>query len=178
MIQAIPGFPNYEITSTGDVRSRQNRAHKGICWLRESLNACGYRTVLLYRGGWQYRKLVHRLVLETFVGPCPKGMEGCHNNGIRTDNRLANLRWDTRSGNHRDAVKHGTAPGLRDKRGERNPRARLRSVDVTEIIKRYREGTTTQIELSERFGIGRTQVNNILCGRSWQHLQKGVSDGA
>ena len=44
--------------------------------------------------------LLHRIVLETF-SPCP--LEGCftvdHINGIRTDNRLENLRWLTRSMN-------------------------------------------------------------------------------
>lgn len=56
------------------------------------------------------RRLVHRLVLEAFVGPCPDGMEGCHNDGDPTNNRLENLRWDTRSGNIHDAIKHGTHP--------------------------------------------------------------------
>lgn len=52
-------------------------------------------------------KLIHRLVLEAFVGPCPTGMEGCHNNGDPTDNRLANLRWDTHAENQRDILRHG-----------------------------------------------------------------------
>ena len=55
-------------------------------------------------GGTKY---IHRLVLEAFVGPCPEGMETCHNNGVRTDNRLENLRWDTSSANNDDIVKHG-----------------------------------------------------------------------
>jgi hypothetical protein len=50
----------------------------------------------------------HRLVLEAFVGPCPPGMEACHNNGDPSDNRVTNLRWDTRSNNTLDAVRHGT----------------------------------------------------------------------
>jgi hypothetical protein len=51
---------------------------------------------------------VHRLVLETFVGPCPDGMEACHANGDPADNRLVNLRWDTRRSNNLDRVRHGT----------------------------------------------------------------------
>lgn len=48
---------------------------------------------------------VHALVLETFVGPRPDGMECCHwkpapDGGY--DNRLMNLRWDTRSANAYD----------------------------------------------------------------------------
>jgi hypothetical protein len=43
-----------------------------------------------------------------FVGPAPEGMEGCHYNGDPTDNRLENLRWDTRKANVADAIRHGT----------------------------------------------------------------------
>jgi hypothetical protein len=52
--------------------------------------------------------MVHQLVLEAFVGPRPRGMESCHNNGNQTDNRLVNLRWDTKSENNLDRVRHGT----------------------------------------------------------------------
>ncbi len=38
---------------------------------------------------------VHRLVMAAFVGPCPEGQEVMHNNHIRSDNRLENLRYGT-----------------------------------------------------------------------------------
>ncbi len=40
---------------------------------------------------------VHRLVLETFVGPCPEGKTCDHKNRVRDDNRIENLRWATAS---------------------------------------------------------------------------------
>lgn len=50
-----------------------------------------------------------RSVLETFVGPCPEGMECCHfPERDRSNNRLDNLRWDTHHENVLDAVRHGT----------------------------------------------------------------------
>lgn len=49
---------------------------------------------------------VHRAMLEAFVGPCPEGMECCHNNGNGLDNRLENLRWDTREENIADMKFH------------------------------------------------------------------------
>lgn len=52
--------------------------------------------------------LVHKLVLEAFVGPRPPGMEACHNNGDGCDNRLSNLRWDTHRANMADQFEHGT----------------------------------------------------------------------
>lgn len=52
--------------------------------------------------------LVHRLVLEAFVGPRPDGMHGLHRNGNHLDNRLLNLAWGTASENLFDQVRHGT----------------------------------------------------------------------
>ena len=47
-------------------------------------------------------------LLEAFVGPCPSGQEACHANDDPRDNRLENLRWDTRSANALDSVRNGT----------------------------------------------------------------------
>lgn len=63
---------------------------------------------------------VHRLVLEAFVGPCPEGMEACHNDGNPANNRLENLRWDTRRNNILDAIRHGTHPTASKTRCLRN----------------------------------------------------------
>jgi hypothetical protein len=56
------------------------------------------------------RKIDH-IVLEAFVGPRPLGLESCHFDDNGHNNRLANLRWDTRSENHRDSVRNGTWVG-------------------------------------------------------------------
>jgi hypothetical protein len=46
--------------------------------------------------------------MAAFVGPCPEGMEVCHNNGDPTDNRMENLRYGTHSSNEQDKLIHGT----------------------------------------------------------------------
>ena len=55
-----------------------------------------------------HTRLVHRLVLEAFVGPRPEGMVARHLNGDPGDNRLENLAWGTQSENNYDKVRHGT----------------------------------------------------------------------
>jgi hypothetical protein len=47
-------------------------------------------------------KRIHNLVLETFIGPRPKGMVCCHFNDIGIDNRVWNLGWGTRENNKID----------------------------------------------------------------------------
>jgi hypothetical protein len=68
----------------------------------------GYSLVKLRGAG---RRLVHRLVLEAFRGPEPEeGMICRHLNGIRTDNRLVNLRWGSQRENVEDAWLHRLEP--------------------------------------------------------------------
>ncbi|MGP9622564.1 NUMOD4 motif-containing HNH endonuclease [Corynebacterium sp. AOP34-AQ2-28] len=105
----------YEVSDQGRVRSlsrvvstrKGDRRYRGKTLAPKS-NRHGYPLVVLADGGVLRSKRVHRLVLEAFVGPCPEGMEACHNNGDRGDPRLANLRWDSASENQRDRRRHGT----------------------------------------------------------------------
>lgn len=50
---------------------------------------------------------VHVVVLESFVGPCPPGMETRHLDDDPSNNRLTNLCWGTRGENVRDRVRNG-----------------------------------------------------------------------
>jgi len=51
--------------------------------------------------------VVHRLVAEAFIGPTSEGQEVNHCNGIKTDNRAANLEYVTSSGNQAHAYAMG-----------------------------------------------------------------------
>lgn len=105
----------YEVSDLGRIRSIPRIAQRRhlpmtvsgrILSTRVGLD--GRERVSLSVNNHSYSHLVHVLVLETFVGPRPAGMEACHNNGICTDNRLSNLRWDTHAANEADS--HSTAP--------------------------------------------------------------------
>jgi hypothetical protein len=108
----IPGHEGYEVSDLGRVRGLNRvimrRDGKPMRIRGQMLRACPVKGYLMIRLGHGRPRPVHRLVLEAFVGPCPEDTEGCHNNGNPYDNRLANLRWDTRSGNMLDKIKHGT----------------------------------------------------------------------
>ena len=56
-----------------------------------SVSKAGYLRIR-YRGKVEY---VHRIMWEAFNGPIPKGMHIDHINGIKSDNRLVNLRLVT-----------------------------------------------------------------------------------
>ena len=88
-----PGFPDYLAGSDGSIWSR-----KGGKWKRLTpwLDASGQAGISLCNNGMQRKSHVHRIILESFVGPCPDGEECCHNNGDSGDNRLENIRWGWR----------------------------------------------------------------------------------
>lgn len=106
----------YEVSDYGRVRSigrtitMKNgvpRTIKGGI-MHGHTNEFGYTVVPLSRSGGKRQYRAHRLVMAAFVGPCPEGMEVCHNNGDPADNRLVNLRYGTSKDNSFDMKLHGT----------------------------------------------------------------------
>lgn len=119
--KAIPGFPGYEISDHGRVRSYWKRVSNGIgkgCrmvlidnpvhYYSPQVGSSGYVQMVFKKRPAYSNQRIHRLMLEVFIGPCPKGMEACHNDGNKTNNILPNLRWDTRKNNIGDQIRHGT----------------------------------------------------------------------
>jgi hypothetical protein len=106
----------YEVSDLGRIRSLERRvpmpfsnrpSRRVPAKIMKATSHKGDQTVTLSRNGKNHYPKIHRLVLTAFVGPCPPGMECCHNNGDFTDNRLENLRWGTPSSNLFDLVRHG-----------------------------------------------------------------------
>jgi hypothetical protein len=71
----------------------------------------GYDLVHLSIDEVRKARTVHTVVAEAFIGPRPKGMDVCHNNSDKQDNRAVNLRYDTRKGNFSDKLANGTIYG-------------------------------------------------------------------
>ena len=104
MWETIDGYPSYQISDTGQVRSLK---YGRIRYLKLSDNGHGYAGVSLFENGKQEHFSVHLLVLITFKGPCPQGKECNHRNGIKADNRIVNLEYVTRSENELHAARTG-----------------------------------------------------------------------
>ena len=106
----VPGWAGYEASCRGRVRSVDrilpNGQPCGGMILTPQRDRDGYEYVTLRCGRRRQRIGVHRVVLLAHRGPCPPGMEGCHGNGRRADNRLENLRWDTHPANIAERERH------------------------------------------------------------------------
>lgn len=139
----------YEVSDQGRIWS-----HISNRYLKLSIANTGYHQVNLKNS----IKHVHRLVLEAFVGPCPESHEGCHANGNRIDNRLCNLRWDTRKGNMSDAIKHGTT-----NRGGKAKNSKLNK----DLVLRIKSSTKSNREIAKEFNISREHARDIRLGKRW-----------
>jgi hypothetical protein len=104
--------------------------------------------------------LVHRLVLEAFVSPCPPGMECRHLDGNPSNPRLDNLKWGTRAENVADTAKHGTRAA-----GERHGGAKL-TTSETVAIRAFRYQETVEATAA-RFGVSKQQISRIQRGERW-----------
>ncbi len=110
--KTIPDVEGYEVSSLGRVRSYRSNGgirskypkllHPYVEYRPSRLNV----RVMLRVNGKNKIFLVHRLVMLSFVGPCPLGLEVCHGNGSTLDNEFSNLRYDTRESNILDIYKH------------------------------------------------------------------------
>jgi hypothetical protein len=168
--RGVEGFPSYQVSDLGRVRSRSVRRGRytlvGEGWTLKTPTADsgGYLVVSLRRDGRQYVRRVHRLVAEAFLGPCPAGMECCHNDGDRANARLDNLRWGTPAENWADRYGHGT-----DNRGERHGGAKLTAAAVAEIRRRYAAGERPS-RIARAHGISPQYVSKIARRAVWAHV--------
>lgn len=167
----VVGFEGlYEVSNHGRVRSlvrfRGERVSPRISYLRGSQNAGGYIVHSLRRHGHKHgtHRLAHRMVLESWVGPRPEGMEAAHLNGVPNDNRVENLAWMTHVENVSHQREHGTLL-----LGEKNPQAKL-NARIVAAIRSLREHGVTLRDIARAFKIRETTVSLISRREGWDHV--------
>lgn len=155
----IPGFIGYRINNYGRIQSsfRFGTNVRTDVWrdIKPYLAPSGYLQVTLYRHGKRCLRHIHSLVLQAFVGPRPSSHQACHGNGIRDDNRLENLRWDTVRNNHLDKHVHGTMP-----MGDNHHGAKLMDRDVVAIRELLSAGVSVR-KIMEKYKVTDTWVYQI-----------------
>lgn len=152
----VAKWPDYEVSNLGRVRRHIVKVMKP--WASKDR----YPSVCLPRGKRVY---IHRLVLEAFDRPAASGEEARHIDGDRSNPRLDNLRWGSRSENQRDRRDHGTS-----NRGERSGSAKLTEADVIAIRTRYGSSKCPQRLLADEYGVGVATINQVIRRQTWSHI--------
>jgi hypothetical protein len=146
-----PQDPRYTVGSDGTILGPAGRPwkHYIIKW-----GYCGM--TLRLASGRRVGTTRHRVVCETFHGPCPPGKEAAHLNGVPADCAASNLRWKTKPDNHRDRLGHGTHG------------RKLTAEQVQEI--RLALGSVERAALAELYGVAPLTVKHIWTGKTWRYL--------
>lgn len=177
-IKPIENFPDYFISDTGIVFSKAKRANKPKPTKMNLLSTwiCNtYPSVHIRKNKKGYKRFIHRLILEAFVGKCPAGLQCRHLDGNPVNNNLENLKWGTRSENQMDRVRHG-----RHNRGKRHGMSKLCAKDVLKIRKfatSYNKKTRkcdkggNYKEIAEAFNVSKSTIVHIVRGSTWTWLK-------
>lgn len=163
-VNGYEGF--YEVSSLGRVRSISCRIadkrcpngkyHKGRI-LKPGYTVNGYLQVLLRANGKYKSCRVHRLVAEAFIPNTENKSEVNHKNGVKTDNRLENLEWNTRSENAAHMYRKLKIPPNKGMEGKVSRFRKLTNEQV-EAIKADIRGFDT---IAQEYGISKQTVSNI-----------------
>ena len=171
--KTVKGFEGlYDVSDSGEVRTyrKQVKGRQVVCEVAQKLlSKCNdknnYLQVCLRKDGRSLTKKIHRLVLETYVGLCPEGMECRHLDGNPKNNNLYNLSWGTHKENAQDMIAHGKST-----RGEKNPMAILDGLVIRRI--RYLAKTTSMPhqQIADILGLKRRNVTKIINRKRWSHI--------
>lgn len=177
------GYPDYRIGDNGRVLSKRKggfRNHKGgLVKLRRT---GVWRDITPTYGNGDYHRVrmsnkdgprmfkVHHLVLEAFVGPCPKGMEACHfPDRDKTNNRADNLSWGSHKKNMEDMIEHGTS-----NKNDKHPFVKLTWKRVRKIRRLWRTTSKktgklwTMERLGTRYGVTKRAIFDVVHKHRWK----------
>jgi len=171
----VPGYEGfYSVSDQGRVRSENRKitsAGSGKTYmlpgkvLKPTRETSGHLRVSLSKYSKVKSVSVHSLVMLAFVGERPSDADICHSDGDPTNNRLANLRYDTRAANIIDSQRHGTFS-----EAEIHPCAILTNEQALEI---YNTVGVAVNDLAAQYGITPAVVNQIWRGDTWKSVTGG-----
>lgn len=122
-----------------------------------STNHQGYKVCTLHLDGIRKQVKIHRLIWIAAHGIPPAGYVPDHINGIRSDNRLMNLRLVDAQGNSQNR---------RSYKGDGNPAAKITQSVADEIRVMYQSRRSLS-KVARSFSVSKSLVAQIIRGERW-----------
>lgn len=147
----------YQVSNLGRVKTLGNNKFNKEKIMKSTISDNGYFRIGLIKDNYQKRYFVHRLVAESFIENFENKKQVNHINGIKTDNNVENLEWNTSFEN----MQHASLNGLLNiKSGEAHYLYKATDDIKTEIIEKHKY--YTQRRLGEMFSLSQSLVSRIL----------------
>lgn len=165
--RSVSGFESrYSVSSHGRVLSYMKGPYnrREPIYLRARIRG-NYLGITLCRPGLHRNYYLHRLVAETFHGPCPNGMECAHLDGDKYNCAASNLKWATRLENIRHKAAHGTVVF-----GDKHKTSKLRAAIVRGLRKERAEKGTAYTTMAKRHGVHIQTIHDAIHGKTWRHV--------
>lgn len=167
--RAIEGFPAYEVSDFGRVRSLDRTisfVRAGVKrtlfvrgrMLQITVGSHGYGQVCLSDRGEATQSCVHVLVANAFNGPCPAGLHVLHDDGNNLNCRASNLYYGNQIQNIADARRHGTIAN-----GEKNGKAKL----TIEQVRVIRKAPGLYADIADQFDVSPSNIGQIKRRETW-----------
>jgi hypothetical protein len=161
----IKSFTNYFVDKNGNIFSLARR--KKIRIVKPDFST-GYQRVTLYKNKKQHKKLVHRIVFESFCNIIPNSMVINHIDGDKLNNHISNLEMVTHSQNQR----HALSTGLKKitHYGEAHHFSRFSQGEISIVISLNKKHRIPQYFLATLFNVSQSAISSIVTKKSWKSV--------
>ena len=163
---------SYEISNLGNVRALYRQKIYKARWglakmvfpakqMKIGIGKNGYCYVKLSKDSKNKHKLIHRLVMEAFVGY--SDLEVNHKDGNKENNRIENLEYCTAQENQLHCTRI-----LKKKIGEKNKMSKLKEADIFKI----RNDPRILREIAMDYGVTLQAIHYVKNRKNWSHIQE------